>query len=113
MTREEACVNGFHIITRTGKAKNTLMNALDHASEGNYAKCMQLIDQASALLQEASTMQSEFEEKSANAKHIQFVVEYGYHHLMTTLILCDLVSTMAKEKKSDPASLKEMYRWYH
>lgn len=114
MTREEVCVAGFNIVQSSGVAKNTLFDALESASHGNFEKAQELIDRASELICKAQSLQDLFkkEVKEKNCK-MKFVVEHGNDHLMTTIIFRDLVADLTADGPCCKQAIRSLYKRYH
>ena len=84
MNREEATLLGFEIVAYAGEARSYLLDALKAAEKGDY-------DKAEALCEEANTSIIE-----AQGDDIAYSVTmmHGQDHLMTTLLLRDLMKHM-------------------
>jgi PTS system lactose-specific IIA component len=114
MTREEVCVAGYDIVRNSGHAQSTLFDALEHACSGDYEKAQELIDKASELICKAQSVFTLFEEEKEDENFkMQFVVDHGHDHLMTTVILRDLVVDLTDSHACQPTTLKSVYKRYH
>ena len=113
MTREEACVAGYNIVQNSGVAKTKLFHELEAASHGNYDEARCLIESAEELICKAQSLKSVFEEEVSHSdSKLAFVVEHGTDHLMTTIILKDLVMDIT-ENPCNEGKIHTFFKYYH
>ncbi|MCP8674575.1 PTS lactose/cellobiose transporter subunit IIA [Streptococcus suis] len=104
MNREEITLLGFEIVSFAGDARSRLMEALAAAQKGDYAKAEELVEAANACIVEAHHAQTSLLQKEAAGEDLAFSVTlmHGQDHLMTTLLLKDMMSHMIElYKRSD------------
>ena len=70
MTKEEASMIGFEIVAYSGDARSKLLLAVENAKTGNFDKC------------------------DGNHVEVGFITVHAQDHLMTTLLLKDIISTL-------------------
>lgn len=93
MTKEELQMLGFEIVAYAGDARSKLLESLNAAQAGDYAKAEALIQDANVCIIEAHKSQTELLAKEANGDDLAFSVTlmHGQDHLMTTLLLKDMM----------------------
>ncbi|MDO4666870.1 MAG: PTS lactose/cellobiose transporter subunit IIA [Streptococcus sp.] len=93
MNREEITLLGFEIVAFAGDARSKLVEALKYAQEGNYKEAEALVEAANEAIVEAHHAQTELLQKEAAGEDLAFSVTlmHGQDHLMTTLLLKDLM----------------------
>ncbi|HHB0279522.1 TPA: PTS lactose/cellobiose transporter subunit IIA [Staphylococcus aureus] len=86
MNREEVQLLGFEIVAFAGDARSKFLEALTAAQAGDFAK-------ADALIAEAHRAQTSLLAKEAQGDDIAYSVTmmHGQDHLMTTILLKDLM----------------------
>ncbi|MET3633553.1 PTS lactose/cellobiose transporter subunit IIA [Streptococcus porcorum] len=96
MNREEITLLGFEIVAFSGDARSRLMEALAAAQKGDYAKAEELVEAANACIVEAHHAQTSLLQKEAAGEDLAFSVTlmHGQDHLMTTILLQDLMKHM-------------------
>ena len=96
MNREEMTLLGFEIVAFAGDARSRLMEALAAAQKGDYAKAEELVEAANACIVEAHHAQTSLLQKEAAGEDLAFSVTlmHGQDHLMTTLLLKDMMNHM-------------------
>ncbi|HIH7869777.1 TPA: PTS lactose/cellobiose transporter subunit IIA [Streptococcus suis] len=96
MNREEITLLGFEIVAFAGDARSRLMEALAAAQKGDYAKAEELVEAANACIVEAHHDQTSLLQKEAAGEDLAFSVTlmHGQDHLMTTLLLKDMMGHM-------------------
>ncbi|AEB81500.1 TPA: PTS lactose/cellobiose transporter subunit IIA [Streptococcus suis] len=96
MNREEITLLGFEIVAFAGDARSRLMEALAAAQKGDYAKAEELVEAANACIVEAHHAQTSLLQKEAAGEDLAFSVTlmHGQDHLMTTLLLKDMMGHM-------------------
>lgn len=95
-TREEISMIGFEIVAYAGDARSKLITALNKAKEGKFNECDGLIEEAHDLLRQAHNTQTEMIAEEAGGKYsdLTFVMVHGQDHLMTTMLLRDVIETL-------------------
>ena len=96
MNREEITLLGFEIVAFAGDARSRMMEAPAAAQKGDYAKAEELVEAANACIVEAHHAQTSLLQKEAAGEDLAFSVTlmHGQDHLMTTLLLKDMMSHM-------------------
>ncbi|HEL2455261.1 TPA: PTS lactose/cellobiose transporter subunit IIA [Streptococcus suis] len=96
MNREEITLLGFEIVAFAGDARSRLMEALAAAQKGDYAKAEELVEAANACIVEAHHAQTSLLQKEAAGEDLAFsvILMHGQDHLMTTLLLKDMMNHM-------------------
>ena len=94
MNREEVAMVGFEIVAYAGEARSQLIEALDLAEKGEFDKAESLVETAGKTLTEAHKSQTDMLAKEASGEDlpIGFIMIHGQDHLMTALLLKDMVS---------------------
>ncbi|MBF0787017.1 MULTISPECIES: PTS lactose/cellobiose transporter subunit IIA [unclassified Streptococcus] len=96
MNREEITLLGFEIVAFAGDARSKLLEALTAAQQGDFDLAEQLIAAANECIVEAHHAQTSLLQKEAAGDDLAFSVTlmHGQDHLMTTLLLKDMMSHM-------------------
>ena len=96
MTREEVQMLGFEIVAYAGDARSKLLIALEQAAKGNFDQTDTLINEASELIAHAHRSQTLMlqEEALGNDIPYSFTMIHGQDHLMTAMLLKDMISTL-------------------
>ena len=96
MNREEITLLGFEIVAFAGDARSRLMEALAAAQKGDYVKAEELVEAANACIVEAHHAQTSLLQKEAAGEDLPYSVTlmHGQDHLMTTILLQDLMKHM-------------------
>lgn len=96
MNREEATLLGFEIVAYAGEARSYLLEALNAAEKGDYDKAEALCEEANTSIKEAHKAQTSLLTMEASGDDIAYSVTmmHGQDHLMTTLLLRDLMKHM-------------------
>ena len=96
MNREEITLLGFEIVAYAGDARSKFLEALKAAQDGDYAKAEELIAAGSECLNDAHKAQTSLLQKEALGEDLAFSVTlmHGQDHLMTTILLQDLMKHM-------------------
>ncbi|ARJ50342.1 PTS lactose/cellobiose transporter subunit IIA [Staphylococcus lutrae] len=96
MNREEVAMLGFEIVAYAGDARSKFLEALTAAREGDFEKAEQLIEAGNQCIIEAHHAQTSLLQKEAAGDDIAYSVTmmHGQDHLMTTILLKDLLSHM-------------------
>ncbi|MGN1390573.1 PTS lactose transporter subunit IIA [Sharpea azabuensis] len=93
MTKEEITMVGFEIVAYSGEARSKLLLALEKAKQQHFDECKTLIEQANDCLNDAHKAQTELLSLEARGEEIEigFITVHAQDHLMTTLLLKDIV----------------------
>ncbi|TDM23076.1 MULTISPECIES: PTS lactose/cellobiose transporter subunit IIA [Staphylococcaceae] len=96
MNREETTMLGFEIVAYAGDARSKLLESLNAAKAGDFAKAEQLIEEADKCIVDAHNAQTSLLAKEASGEDIAYSVTmmHGQDHLMTTLLLKDMMKHM-------------------
>lgn len=93
MTKEEASMIGFEIVAYSGDARSKLLLAVEKAKQKNFDECQKLIDEANECLNDAHRAQTELLQMEARGENIEisFITVHAQDHLMTTILLKDII----------------------
>jgi PTS system lactose-specific IIA component len=93
MNKEEVTMIGFEIVAYAGEARSNLIEAINVAKEGEYEKAEELVKEADETIKEAHNIQTKMLSKEAAGEEMEigFIMVHGQDHLMTTLLLRDIV----------------------
>lgn len=96
MNREEITLLGFEIVSYAGEARSKLLDALKAAQNGDFGKAEELVESANSSIVEAHHAQTSLLQKEAAGEDLAFSVTlmHGQDHLMTTLLLKDMMKHM-------------------
>ena len=96
MTKEEATMIGFEIVAYSGDARSKLLLAIEKAKTKQFNECQALIDQANECLNDAHRAQTELLQLEARGESIEigFITVHAQDHLMTTILLTDIVKNL-------------------
>ena len=96
MNREEVTLLGFEIVAYAGDARSKLLEALNAAQAGEFDRAESLVEEANAGIVEAHHAQTSLLTKEAAGEDLAYSVTmmHGQDHLMTTLLLKDLMKHM-------------------
>ena len=89
MNREEITMLGFEIVAYAGDARSKLLESLNAARSGDFARAESLIEEANECIVEAHHAQTSLLAKEAAGEDLAFSVT-----LMTTLLLKDMMQHM-------------------
>ena len=93
MTKEDVTMIGFEIVAYAGDARTKLLNALQKAQNGEFEETEKLIQEAEECLLQAHKAQTEMIQKEAGGEDLElgFIMVHGQDHLMTTILLKELM----------------------
>lgn len=96
MNKEETTMLGFEIVAYAGDARSKLLEALNAAKNGEFDKAEQLVEEADKCIVDAHNAQTSLLAKEASGEDIAYSVTmmHGQDHLMTTLLLKDMMKHM-------------------
>ncbi|WP_042273304.1 PTS lactose/cellobiose transporter subunit IIA [[Clostridium] dakarense] len=93
MNREELQMLGFEIVAYAGDARSSLMKLLKEVRNGNFDNVEAQLKDADENLSLAHNAQTKMlaEEASGKSMDLSVIFIHGQDHLMTTLLLRELV----------------------
>ena len=93
MNREEVTLLGLEIVAYAGDARSKLLEALKAAEASDFAKAEALVEEAAGCIAEAHKAQTSLLTKEAAGDDLAYSVTmmHGQDHLMTTILLKDLM----------------------
>ena len=93
MTKEDVTMVGFEIVAYAGDARSKLMTALNKAQNGEFEEAEKLVKEADICIADAHRAQTDLLTKEAAGEDLAYSVTmmHGQDHLMTTLLLKDLM----------------------
>lgn len=96
MNKEEITLLGFEIVAYAGDARSKLLESLNAAQVGDFDKAEHLIEEANKCIIAAHNAQTSLLQKEATGADLAFSVTlmHGQDHLMTTLLLKDMMKHM-------------------
>lgn len=96
MNKEEVTMIGFEIVAYAGDARSSLIEAINAARDGEYDKAEELVEEADESIKQAHNTQTDILAKEASGEDLElsFIMVHGQDHLMTTILLRDLVEHM-------------------
>lgn len=96
MNKEEVTMIGFEIVAYAGDARSSLIEAMNAARDGEYDKAEELVKEADESIKQAHNTQTDILAKEASGEDLElsFIMVHGQDHLMTTILLRDLVEHM-------------------
>lgn len=98
MDKEEVTMIGFEIVAYAGDARSSLIEAMNAARDGEYDKAKELIKEADESIKQAHNTQTDILAKEASGESVElsFIMVHGQDHLMTTILLRDLIEHMVE-----------------
>ena len=96
MSKENLEQIAFEIVAYSGDARTKLLNSVKEAKNKNFDKCENLIIEAKECLADAHKSQTEMlvAEAQGNKIDVGFLTVHAQDHLMTTLLLKDIIETL-------------------
>lgn len=93
LTRQEIGMIGFEIVAYAGDARSSLLEAIKCARRGEFEKIDGLVRDAQENLNIAHAKQTEMLALEAQGKDLEigFIMIHAQDHLMTTMLLKDIV----------------------
>lgn len=94
MDRKELQLLGFEIVAYVGDARSSLLTVLKEVREGNFDNVERLLADADENLTLAHNSQTKClaEEASGNEMEVGVIFIHGQDHLMTTILLRELIN---------------------
>lgn len=98
MNKEQMNMVGFEIVAYSGDARSTLLQLLKEAREGNFANVENLLADADENINLAHRTQTDIlaAEAAGDNMDMGFIFVHGQDHLMTTILLRDIISDMVE-----------------
>lgn len=96
MDKKEAAMIGFEIVAYAGEARSNLLQALKEAKRGEFENVDELIEKANESILKAHKAQTEMLAKEAGGEDVElgFIMVHGQDHLMTTMLLKDIIENL-------------------
>ena len=96
MDKQEVAMIGFEIVAFAGEARSKLLQALKLAKAGEFDGIDDLIKEAQESLNDAHAAQTQMLAKEAGGENpeLGFIMVHGQDHLMTTILLKDIIYTL-------------------
>ncbi|GJM58309.1 PTS lactose/cellobiose transporter subunit IIA [uncultured Dubosiella sp.] len=96
MNKEELAMVGFEIVAYSGDARSTLLDLLKQVRSGNFANVETMLNDADQNLNLAHKAQTDILAQEAQGQDMDmgFIFIHGQDHLMTTILLRDLIVDM-------------------
>lgn len=93
MNKEELQMLGFEIVAYSGDARSTLLTLLREVRQGKFDRVEEALKDTDENLTLAHNSQTKIlaEEASGKDMDMGFIFIHGQDHLMTTLLLRDLI----------------------
>ncbi|WP_303753410.1 PTS lactose/cellobiose transporter subunit IIA [Enterococcus sp. S86.2] len=98
MKKDEVAMIGFEIVAYSGDARSKLLMLLKEAKSGNFTNVTEGIASVDELLKKAHESQTQMLAAEAGGEEVDlgFIFVHGQDHLMTTLLLRDIVMDMVE-----------------
>lgn len=96
MNKEQLAMTGFEIVAYSGDARSTLLELLKEVRNGNYENVDTLLAEADNNINLAHKSQTEILQQEASGEDMEmgFIFIHGQDHLMTTILLRDLIGDL-------------------
>ncbi len=93
MNKKEMTFKGFELVGYSGEARSYLLEALMHCKAGKFDEIEKLLAKAQDSITLAHSKQTDllFEEAKGNYSDPTMTMVHGQDHLMTTLLLKELL----------------------
>jgi lactose PTS system EIIA component len=93
ISKEDAYMIAFEIVSFAGEARSKLLIALTKAGEGKYEEAENLAEEARKSLLKAHEAQTEMlsAEARGETSQVSFMMVHAQDHLMTAMLLKDLM----------------------
>lgn len=94
MNKDEVGMIGFEIVAYAGEARSKLLDALNKAKDGDFDEAERLVAEAEEGIVGAHNAQTDLLAKEASGEEIEYsvIMMHGQDHLMTTILLKDLIN---------------------
>lgn len=96
MTKDELTMTGFEIVAYSGDARSTLLDLLKQVRRGNFDHVDEMLAEADENITLAHKSQTQILAAEASGENMDmgFIFIHGQDHLMTTILLRDLITDM-------------------
>ncbi|MGM9961211.1 MAG: PTS lactose/cellobiose transporter subunit IIA [Allobaculum sp.] len=96
MTKDELTMTGFEIVAYSGDARSTLLDLLKQVRSGNFDHVDEMLAEADDNINLAHKSQTQILAAEAGGEDMDmgFIFIHGQDHLMTTILLRDLITDM-------------------
>ena len=96
MNKEEISRKGLELVAFSGEARTYYLEAVKAAKNKNFKESAKLIKQAEDSLIYAHKAQTDLIQKEAQGKYseVTMMMVHGQDHLMTTILLRDILNTL-------------------
>ena len=96
MTKEEVSLIGFEIVAYSGEARSKLLLAIEKAKAKEFEDCKKLFEEANESLNDAHKSQTTLLQQEARGENVEigFITVHAQDHLMTTILLKDIVNNL-------------------
>lgn len=97
MNKNDVAMIGFEIVAYSGEARSKYLNALKIVKEkGDQEEVKKLIEEAEESMKLAHKSQTEILAMEASGENVElgFIFVHGQDHLMTTILLRDILETL-------------------
>lgn len=96
MTKDELTMTGFEIVAYSGDARSTLLDLLKEVRNGNFANVESKLAEADENINLAHKSQTQILAAEAGGEDMDmgFIFIHGQDHLMTAILLRDLITDM-------------------
>lgn len=104
MDKKEVAMLGFEIVAYSGEARSKYLTALNRYREGSSREEIdKLIKEGTEVLHKAHRSQTELLSKEAGGDDVElgFIFVHGQDHLMTTILLKDILQYLLDIYKRD------------
>lgn len=93
MTKDELSMVGFEIVAYSGDARSTLLSLLKEMRAGNFENVEEKLKEADENINLAHQSQTKILQQEAGGEDMEmgFIFIHGQDHLMTTILLRDIV----------------------
>lgn len=94
MNKDEVGMIGFEIVAYAGEVRSKLLDALNKAKDGDFDEAERLVAEAEEVIVGAHNAQTDLLAKEASGEEIEYsvIMMHGQDHLMTTILLKDLIN---------------------
>ncbi|RXA59473.1 PTS lactose transporter subunit IIA [Enterococcus casseliflavus] len=105
MKKEELQLLGFEIVAYSGDARSSLLQLLKEVRQGDFSHVESTLREADENITLAHNSQTKIlaEEAAGQEMDIGFIFIHGQDHLMTTLLLRDLIQDFIELYKKNQA----------
>ncbi|MDO4680569.1 MAG: PTS lactose/cellobiose transporter subunit IIA [Aerococcus sp.] len=97
MTKEEVSMIGFQVVAYSGEARSKFLEAIkNEKNKGDREYTKQLVAEGTEKLNKAHNVQTELLAAEADGEDIElgFIFVHGQDHLMTTILLKDILENI-------------------